>query len=193
MNRILLSTPRSVLGNLLSSFQALPVCSMFTWNSSKTAITAAASAGLFGMGAIFYFYYYNDDSRISSKKHLRPIEILYHEHENFATLRKNWQIVSTWPPKSIKTEVISRSKRLSKIHIPALSARWDSHVQAGGTCILPDAIIIAYVFTCQWLRDFFTTILKTLNSIIFVFWQQQGVSKEIFRRWTIWLVMQNDS
>ena len=93
MNRILLSTPRSVLGNLLSSFQALPVCSMFTWNSSKTAITAA-SAGLFGMGAIFYFYYYNDDSRISSKKHLRPIEILYHEHENFATLRKNWQIVS---------------------------------------------------------------------------------------------------
>lgn len=98
---------------------------MFTWNSSKTAITAA-SAGLFGMGAIFYFYYYNDDSRISSKK-LRPIEILYHEHENFATLRKNWQITMN--------NLVGDAERLIKLN----------KVTEGVRCITTAAALVALV------------------------------------------------
>lgn len=94
MNRILLTSPRSVLGTLLSSFQALPgsMFSNFNFRNFKCA-AASLSAGLVGVGAFWYYYYLNDDSRIPKTKH-RGIEILYQEHENFAALRKNWKIVS---------------------------------------------------------------------------------------------------
>ncbi|CAG5114067.1 Oidioi.mRNA.OKI2018_I69.chr2.g8145.t1.cds [Oikopleura dioica] len=93
MNRILLTSPRSVLGTLLSSFQALPgsMFSNFNFKNFKCA-AASLSAGLVGVGAFWYYYsYLNDDSRIPKTKH-RGIEILYQEHENFAALRKNWKI-----------------------------------------------------------------------------------------------------